>query len=176
NIASQAVEGAQQSSTRIQSLAQAADTIGKVVDLINDIASQINLLALNATIEAARAGEAGKGFAVVASEVKSLANQTSKATQEISGQIATREAVTSITDISKVINEMSEIAMTISSAVEEQGAATQEVTTNITGVTSAAGETSQSAGQVLDAAGELSRQSEKLGQESDTFLAEMRKL
>lgn len=179
SISSEAVSEAQRSEAQIQGLADAADKIGEVVGLINDIAGQTNLLALNATIEAARAGEAGKGFAVVASEVKNLATQTAKATDEISGQVqsiqsATRDAVSAISGISKVINELSEIATAISSAVEEQGAATQEVATNITGVTSAASETGQSAAQVLEAAAELSRQSENLSTESDDFLAEMR--
>lgn len=180
SISAEAVSEAGRSEKQIQGLANAADKIGEVVNLINDIAGQTNLLALNATIEAARAGEAGKGFAVVASEVKNLANQTAKATEEISGQVssiqsATRDAVGAIAGISKIINELNEIATAISSAVEEQGAATQEVATNITGVTSAASETGQSASQVLEAAAELSRQSENLGTESDKFLAEMRK-
>lgn len=180
SISAEAVSEAQRSEQQIQGLANAADKIGEVVNLINDIAGQTNLLALNATIEAARAGEAGKGFAVVASEVKNLANQTAKATEEISGQVssiqsATRDAVGAIAGISKIINELNEIATAISSAVEEQGAATQEVATNITGVTSAASETGQSATQVLEAAAELSRQSEILGTEADSFLTEMRK-
>ncbi len=179
-ISAEAVTEAQRSEEQIQGLAQAADKIGAVVKLINDIAGQTNLLALNATIEAARAGEAGKGFAVVASEVKNLASQTAKATDEISGQVgsiqgATRDAVAAIAGISKIINEINEISTAISSAVEEQGAATQEVATNITGVTSAASETGQSASQVLEAATELSKQSELLSVESDNFLAEMRK-
>jgi methyl-accepting chemotaxis protein len=179
SISNEAVSEATRSEEQIQGLAEAEDKIGQVVNLINDIAGQTNLLALNATIEAARAGDAGKGFAVVASEVKSLATQTAKATEEISGQIsaiqnATKDAVAAISGISKTINEISEIATTISSAVEEQGAATQEVASNISGVTSAASETGHSASQVLEAAAELSKQSEMLGSEADKFLAEMR--
>lgn len=178
-ISAEAVSEANRSENQIQGLVLAADKIGEVVNLINDIAGQTNLLALNATIEAARAGEAGKGFAVVASEVKSLATQTAQATEQISGQIssiqnATKDTVAAISGISKIINEINEIATAISSAVEEQGAATQEVATNISGVTSAASETGHSASQVLEAASELSKQSESLGSESDHFLAEMR--
>jgi methyl-accepting chemotaxis protein len=192
-IAAKAVEDARRTDVTVQGLAEASTKIGEVVRLISDIASQTNLLALNATIEAARAGEAGKGFAVVASEVKSLANQTAKATDEIAAQIgaiqsSTADAVAAIQAIGKTIGEISAIATTISAAVEEQGAATREiarnvqeasqgtteVSSNIAGVTQAAGETGQAAGQVLSAASELSQQSEKLKSEVERFLATVR--
>ena len=192
-IAGRAVEDADKTNAKVQALAAAAAKIGDVVKLINDIAGQTNLLALNATIEAARAGDAGKGFAVVASEVKSLANQTAKATEEIAAQItaiqgATSESVQVIEGITEVIREVNEIATAIASAVEEQGAATQEITrnvhqasagtaevsANIGGVTQAAGETGAAAAQVLSSAGELSSQSEKLKAEVDKFLADVR--
>ncbi|SDG67329.1 methyl-accepting chemotaxis protein [Roseospirillum parvum] len=133
--ARQAVGEAETTSNRVAGLSKAADQIGEVVDLISDIAKQTNLLALNATIEAARAGEAGKGFAVVAGEVKTLANQTAKATEEIASQIgqmqsATREAVQAIGSISQVINRLDEISAAISAAVEEQTAATGEISHN----------------------------------------------
>ncbi|HUJ99625.1 MAG TPA: methyl-accepting chemotaxis protein [Stellaceae bacterium] len=135
-IASKAVDEAKRTDASVQGLAEAAQRIGEVVQLINDIASQTNLLALNATIEAARAGEAGKGFAVVASEVKSLANQTAKATDEIAAQInqiqsATRDAVAAIRGIGGTIGEISEIATTISGRVQEQGGATREIAGNV---------------------------------------------
>jgi methyl-accepting chemotaxis protein len=193
SIAAKAVEEVQKTNANVQGLADAAQKIGEVVSLINDIASQTNLLALNATIEAARAGEAGKGFAVVASEVKSLANQTAKATEQIGSQIssvqnATNEAVAAIQGIGKIIGEISSIATTIAAAVEEQGAATKEiarnvqqasagtneVSSNITGVTKAAGETGSASGQVLAAAGELSQQAEKLRMEVDNFVTKVR--
>ena len=192
-ITAEAVEEAEKTNEQIEGLAQSADKIGEVVSLITDIAEQTNLLALNATIEAARAGDAGKGFAVVASEVKNLANQTAKATEEISEQIggiqgATRQAVDAIKGISKTINEVNEIAGTIAAAVEEQGAATQEiarnveqaaqgtqdVSANIVKVTSGASETGQASGQVLEAAGELSKQAEALRGHVDQFLSEVR--
>ena len=179
SIASEAVAEADRSNEMVQGLNKAANKIGDVVNLINDIASQTNLLALNATIEAARAGEAGKGFAVVASEVKNLANQTAKATDEISTQIsdiqsATKETVGAIEGIGSTIREINEIATTISSAVEEQNASTQEVARNIQGVTDASTESGRAASQVLDAAGELSQQSEQLGAQVQEFMIDIR--
>ncbi|MBL8687851.1 MAG: HAMP domain-containing protein [Rhodospirillaceae bacterium] len=192
-ISGKAVDTAATTTASVQGLADAAQKIGEVVQLINDIASQTTLLALNATIEAARAGEAGKGFAVVASEVKSLASQTAKATEDIASQVsaiqgATRNAVDSIKGISETIGQINEIATAIASAVEEQGAATQEiarniqqashgtneVSTNIVEVTKAAGETGSAATQVLAAAGEVSQQSERLKSEVDRFLVAVR--
>ena len=192
-IAGKAVEDAGRTNDKVQALAEAAQKIGDVVKLINDIAGQTNLLALNATIEAARAGEAGKGFAVVASEVKSLANQTAKATDEIAGQInaiqgATGEAVIAIKEIGETIGRVSEIATTIASAVEEQGAATQEiarnvqqaskgtaeVSSNISGVTQAATDTGRVSNEVLKASGDLSKQSVRLRDEVDKFLSTIR--
>jgi len=179
SIASNAVSEAGRSNDMVQGLNEAAKKIGDVVNLINDIASQTNLLALNATIEAARAGEAGKGFAVVASEVKNLANQTAKATEEISTQIsdiqtATQDTVGAIEGIGATIREISEISTTISSAVEEQNASTQEVARNIQGVTTASNEAGRAAGQVLEAAGAMSQQSEKLGGEVQSFMVDIR--
>ncbi len=173
------VDRARESNAQVQSLAEAATKIGDVVKLINDIASQTNLLALNATIEAARAGEAGKGFAVVASEVKSLANQTARATEEIASQIksiqgATQGAVAAIAAITGTIDQISEISAAISAAVEEQGAATQEVTSNITGVSQASSETGEAASETLRAASELSVQAESLALSVDKFLVEVR--
>ncbi len=177
----------------VQALAESADRIGHVVALINSIASQTNLLALNATIEAARAGDAGKGFAVVASEVKSLAQQTAKATDEIGGQIAqvqqaTNNAVEAIRQISGMIEEVGAITTSIAAAVEEQGAATAEiarnvqqtasstqtVSSNIAGVSRAANDTGAAATQVLGAAGDLSRQAETLSSEVNSFIAKVR--
>jgi methyl-accepting chemotaxis protein len=135
-ITGHAVEQSRRTNEIVTGLSAQAGRIGDVVNLINTIAAQTNLLALNATIEAARAGEAGRGFAVVASEVKSLATQTSKATEEIGGQIAavqsaTNEAVGAIGDISKTIDTINEISETIASAVEEQNAVTQEIASNM---------------------------------------------
>ena len=192
-IASQAVEQARRTNDRVGELAKAAARIGDVVELINTIAGQTNLLALNATIEAARAGEAGRGFAVVASEVKALAEQTAKATGEISTQIsgiqaATQESVSAIQEIGTTIGRMSEISSTIASAVEEQGAATQEisrnvqqaaqgtmqVSANITDVQRGASETGSASSQVLSAAQSLSSDSNRLKMEVGKFLSAVR--
>ena len=192
-IAGRAVEETKQTDHTVQSLAEIANKIGEVIGLINDIAGQTNLLALNATIEAARAGEAGKGFAVVASEVKSLANQTAKATEDISAQIAavqnvTREAVDAIKRIGGTISEVSTIATSIASAVEEQGAATQEITRNtqqaasrtrdvsenIAGVSSEAEATGKAAEGVKSAAETLGLQAEQLRGQVNTFLSKIR--
>jgi methyl-accepting chemotaxis protein len=192
-ISNEAVVEAEKTNAKVVGLAESAQKIGDVVNLINDIASQTNLLALNATIEAARAGEAGKGFAVVASEVKNLATQTAKATEEISQQVAeiqgsTTEAVKAIGEISSTIGKMSEIAKAVATSVEEQicatreiaenvqqaASGTQEVTGNINGVQQAASETGSAATQVLDATRELSTQSEMLSKQVDDFLAEIR--
>ena len=192
-VAGDAAARAARTNESIQGLAEAAEKIGAVVKLINDIAGQTNLLALNATIEAARAGDAGRGFAVVASEVKSLATQTAQATEEIATQIAgiqssTRQAVAAIQEIGTVIGQVNEINTTIAAAVEEQGAATQEiarnaqeaakgtteVSSNITGVTQGAGMTGTAAGEVLAAAKEVAAHSASLRDQVDSFLGKIR--
>ncbi|AWL99845.2 methyl-accepting chemotaxis protein [Bradyrhizobium amphicarpaeae] len=192
-VASEAVSQARTTTDRVGELSAAAARIGDVVELINTIAGQTNLLALNATIEAARAGEAGRGFAVVASEVKALAEQTAKATGEIGQQIAsiqtaTEHSVGAIKDISHTIERLSEISSTIAAAVEEQGAATQEisrnvqqaaegthqVSSNITDVQQGASETGSASSQVLSAAQMLSGDSNRLKLEVGKFLGTVR--
>jgi methyl-accepting chemotaxis protein len=192
-VADKAVSEAERTNRTVKSLADASQKIGQVVELISSIAGQTNLLALNATIEAARAGEAGKGFAVVASEVKSLATQTAKATEEITGQVAsmqdaTGEAVTAIGHIGATIHEISQIAAAIVTAVEQQNAATaeiarnvqqasigtMEVSSNIAGVSDAAGRTGGAASEVLDAATSLTRQADALRRSIDLFLSEIK--
>ncbi|WP_035658518.1 HAMP domain-containing methyl-accepting chemotaxis protein, partial [Bradyrhizobium sp. STM 3809] len=192
-IANEAVEQARRTNQRVGELSQAAARIGDVVELINTIAGQTNLLALNATIEAARAGDAGRGFAVVASEVKALAEQTARATDEISQQIgaiqaATQHSVSAIREIGDTIGRMSEIASTIAAAVEEQGAATQEisrniqqaaqgtrqVSANIAQVQREASETGSASSQVLNSVQCLSQDSQRLKLEVSRFLASVR--
>jgi methyl-accepting chemotaxis protein len=173
-----AVASAQSADKLVGTLNVSAEKIGDVVKLIADIASQTNLLALNATIEAARAGEAGKGFAVVASEVKSLATQTGKATEEISGQVqaiqsATGSVVEAIRQVTTMIGSINEVTTAISAAVEEQNAATQEVARNIQEVTTAAGESGQHSQMVLKAAGELAQNSETLSTDVNQFLVRL---
>ncbi len=174
-----AVSEARKSEQMVSELVSAAQKIGEVTQIINDIASQTNLLALNATIEAARAGEAGKGFAVVASEVKSLANQTAKATEEIAQQIkgiqeSSQTTATAIREIGQIISQVSEISTSISGAVEEQSAATKEVSVNINGVSQSAQETGQSSSTVLNVAQALSHQANQLETRVDEFLVSVR--
>jgi methyl-accepting chemotaxis protein len=192
-IAEAAVLQAQQTDGRIGKLSRAAQEIGDVVKLITAIAGQTNLLALNATIEAARAGEAGRGFAVVASEVKSLANQTAKATEEISSHIsgmqdATQESVAAIKEIGGTIGQISTIASAIAGAVEQQGAATQEIARNVQNVAHGthqaaanimqvnrgATETGSASEEVLNSAKTLATESTRLRAELDRFMANIR--
>ena len=192
-ITNEAVHQAQKTDARIAELSLAASRIGDVTKLITTIAEQTNLLALNATIEAARAGDAGRGFAVVAQEVKALAAQTAKATSEISTQIAgmqaaTQDSVLAIKEISGTIGRVSEIAAAIAAAIEEQGAATQEiarnvqqaalgttqVATNIADVNRGAGDTGLASSQVLSSAQLLSNENKRLKSEVVKFLATVR--
>jgi methyl-accepting chemotaxis protein len=192
-IARKAVDEAGETDATMQGLAENASRINIVVDLIQVIASQTNLLALNATIEAARAGEAGRGFAVVASEVKSLANQTAQATDEIRSQIASMQQVTTsavgaIRNISQTIGEINEVTTAIAAAVEQQGAATRqiarniqhaaggtsEVSSNIVGVSTASAEAGAAAGEVLTASSALRREADVLRAEIDAFLSNIR--
>ncbi|MGU3536630.1 methyl-accepting chemotaxis protein [Methylobacterium sp. A54F] len=192
-MAQAAVDEADRTAAQVNELSRAVTKVGDVVQLISTVAAQTNLLALNATIEAARAGEAGRGFAVVAAEVKELANQTARATEEIASQIghiqgATGQTVDAIGSIMERIRQIDTVATTIAAAVEQQGAATQEIVRNvaeastgttevthtIAGVARASEETGAAAAQVLSSASELSRQSEHLSAEVHRFLTTVR--
>jgi methyl-accepting chemotaxis protein len=192
-VSRQAEEESRKTDATVAGLSDTAQKIGDVIEMINSIASQTNLLALNATIEAARAGEAGKGFAVVASEVKSLANQTAKATDDIRSQIAavqseTGVAVEAIRKIAKTISEVNGISASIAAAVEQQTAATQEITRSVQqaasgtqsvsqtigSVSEAVGNAGRNASEVLTAADALAAQADTLHREVDSFLATLR--
>jgi methyl-accepting chemotaxis protein len=193
DIAGQAVNQADRTNKTVGVLTEAADRIGAVVKLITDIANQTNLLALNATIEAARAGEAGKGFAVVATEVKNLAAQTAKATEDIVEQVrgiqdATRQIAGDIGGIGQTIGKMNEITTTINSAIEDQGdssnqiavnvahagAGNNEVSKQISEITSSVGEANQVAAQVLSTARDLVRDADLLREEVGKFSKHVR--
>jgi methyl-accepting chemotaxis protein len=192
-IASTAVSQAKKTDESLAKLSLAAGRINDVVKLISEVAAQTNLLALNATIEAARAGEAGRGFAVVASEVKALATQTAKATAEIDLQVAdmhaaTEETVTAIREIGSTITLISEVSSAIAAAVEQQGAATQEIARNVqqsaqlstqvasevTEVKRGSSETSSASGEVLSAAQSLAHESDQLKSRVEEFLNTVR--
>jgi len=193
DIANQAVTTSEQTAQTMDNLLLSANKIGEVIDLIRDIAEQTNILALNATIEAARAGEAGKGFAVVASEVKSLANQTEKATKDVSVQIAdiqtiVSKAVVAIKKVNKTITDMNAITSSISSAIEEQSAATKEISVSVVQTSKGASEVSDSMTEsektireVADNAAnfkqvslQLTKQSEKLHRHIDSFIRKVK--
>ena len=192
-MAMKAVEGARSTNESMTQLARFADQVGSVIGLISDIAAQTNLLALNATIEAARAGEMGKGFAVVAAEVKELASQTTKATEDITEQIAsiqqaTQRSVQDIDGITGVIGQLSEIATSIATAVEQQAAATAEisssvqvaaqgtqvVTDEISAVRGSVETVEGTVGSIRTLSTSLKGQADHLGLQADQFFAQIK--
>lgn len=192
-ISNEAAEEILATSTTLGSLAESANSIGQIIDMINDIAEQTNLLALNATIEAARAGDAGRGFAVVASEVKNLATQTAKATEEVTAQITqiqgdSASASTAMANIQKTVANIQDVSVSIAGAVEEQSAATGEISQNVNEVATATNdvsdainststameETSAGASQVLTASEDLAAQMAIMRTEVDSFITEIR--
>ena len=194
-VVASAVKEVEKTTSDIAGLSEASDKIGKVIDLIAEIADQTNLLALNATIESARAGEAGKGFAVVAAEVKELANQTARATEEIRTQIAgvqaaSQQAIASIGTIGTTISNVYEYASVIAAAVEEQSSATNEiarnveqasqgtaeVSSNIGRISEVVSDTKESAGHILEASSELAQKGEMMRMEVGEFLTQVRKV
>lgn len=194
-IAKSAVDKADSTSKTVEHMVESANKVGDIINLINDIAEKINLLSLNATIEAARAGEAGKGFAVVASEVKNLSHQTAEATSQIAEQISsiqgiTTEAVTAITDIKSIIDEIYQASTAVAAATEEQAAATQEIARNIqetsagtsevnqnvTNVSQDAESTKTASEEVAKGADDIAGQSKGLSDQITTLLSELRKV
>ena len=180
-IAGKAVRETEETDVKVRDLSRAASRIGEFVAIINTIASQTNLLALNATIEAARAGEAGKGFAVVASEVKNLANQTAKATEEITGQVgaiqsSTGEVVGAIQAIAATIATVSEVSSAIAASVEQQGAAVREIARNTQEAARSAADVAQNIGGVGEAAGKTRAATQQEHQSADALAAEAEKL
>lgn len=170
-ISSNAVDQARQANEHIKVLSTSAEQIGEIINLISDIAEQTNLLALNATIEAARAGEAGRGFAIVASEVKQLATQSARASEEIGEQIqsvqgATRNAVSAIEAIAKVIEDVNAISLSISGAVEEQAVVTRDTSSHMTEATQAVSNINEGINTIAEATREIQSSTEKVKQRS----------
>ncbi|MBE0584640.1 MAG: methyl-accepting chemotaxis protein [Desulfofustis sp.] len=162
DISEQAVDQSQKTSVKMNELGQAANKIGTVTEAITEISEQTNLLALNATIEAARAGEAGKGFAVVANEIKELAKQTADATVDIKNQIeemqnTTDGTITDIKNITEIINEINEIITTIATAVEQQSAATSEISENVAQAAAGIAEVNENVAQSSIAIGDITK-------------------